>query len=131
MPVELQAPAGTTKPDRLSVGAGRTITDPSPRANPAKAERTLKIVQVYAPATNNAQPTEEAEEELEEFFEEVERAMNKKSTYTIVQGDFNAKVGCRINQNERYIEKLSNIKYSRQFGIASEQTGSSGLVNNE
>ncbi|VDK27672.1 unnamed protein product [Anisakis simplex] len=41
--------------------------------------RTLKIAQVYAPATNNAQPTEDAEEDLEEFFEEVERAMNKKS----------------------------------------------------
>ncbi|VDK18177.1 unnamed protein product, partial [Anisakis simplex] len=60
--------------------------------------------------TNNAQPTEEAEEDLEEFFEEAERAMNKKSTYTIVQGDFNAKVGCRINQNERYIDYEDLVK---------------------
>uniref|UniRef100_A0A0M3JBR1 HEAT repeat domain-containing protein n=1 Tax=Anisakis simplex TaxID=6269 RepID=A0A0M3JBR1_ANISI len=39
MPAELQAPTGTTKPDRLSVGARMTIMDPNPRANPAKAER--------------------------------------------------------------------------------------------
>ncbi|KHN71238.1 Craniofacial development protein 2, partial [Toxocara canis] len=67
--------------------------------------RTLKIVQVYAPATNNTQSTEEADEELEEFFQEVERAVNMRSTFTIVQGDFNAKVGCRIRENERCIGK--------------------------
>ncbi|KHN77754.1 Craniofacial development protein 2, partial [Toxocara canis] len=50
-------------------------------------KRTLKIVQVYAP-TLLAE-----DDEVERFYEEVETALDVKSTYTIVQGDFNAIVG--------------------------------------
>ena len=62
--------------------------------------RTLKIIQAYAPAQNNTQTPEEAEEELEGFYQELEEAMQIRSAYTVVQGDFNAVVGKKINDAE-------------------------------
>ena len=62
--------------------------------------RTLKIIQAYAPAQNNTQTPEEAEEELEGFYQELEEVMQIRSTYTVVQGDFNAVVGKKINEAE-------------------------------
>ncbi|XGW11656.1 hypothetical protein V3C99_012831, partial [Haemonchus contortus] len=60
-------------------------------------DRTLKIVQVYAP-TASAE-----DDELERFYEEIERALKVKSTYTIVQGDFNAVVGSRLDGTEHLL----------------------------
>ena len=65
--------------------------------------RTIKIIQVYAPAQNNVQTPEEAEEEVEGFYQEVEEAMQIRSTYTVIQGDFNAIVGRKINAAENCI----------------------------
>ncbi|KHN72764.1 Craniofacial development protein 2 [Toxocara canis] len=58
-------------------------------------KRTLKIVQVHAP-TLLAE-----DDEVERFYEEMETALDVKSTYTIVQGDFNAIVGPRSDQMKR------------------------------
>ena len=49
--------------------------------------RTLKIIQAYAPTSLCE------EEELEDFYLEVDEALKKKSTYTVLMGDFNAKIG--------------------------------------
>ena len=59
-------------------------------------QRTLHIVQTYAP-TSAAE-----DEEVERFYEELEEAMNTRCTYLIVMGDFNAKVGCR-KDNETFV----------------------------
>ena len=63
--------------------------------------RTLKIIQAYAPAQNNTQTPEEAEEEVERFYQELEEAMQTR--YTVIQGDFNAIVGKKINKAERCV----------------------------
>ncbi len=60
---------------------------------------TLKIIQTYAP-TNASD-----DDEIEEFYRELEGALAQKSTYTIVMGDFNAKVG-KGRQDERYTGKF-------------------------
>ena len=59
-------------------------------------KKTLKIVQVYAPTSNSE------DEDVEEFCKELEDSFNRKSTYTIVMGDFNAKIG-RGKVDENYI----------------------------
>ncbi|PIO74399.1 hypothetical protein TELCIR_03596 [Teladorsagia circumcincta] len=61
--------------------------------------RTLKIIQVYAP-TASAE-----EDEIEHFHEEIETALKLKLTYTIVQGNFNAVVGSRWDDTECLIGK--------------------------
>lgn len=54
----------------------------------------LKIVQVYAPTTSHS------EEELDKFYNDLDKILEKASHYTIVMGDFNAKVGKRANTSE-------------------------------
>ena len=51
--------------------------------------KNITIVQVYAPTSDHD------EQELEEFYEQVENVIKKipKKDITIIQGDFNAKVG--------------------------------------
>lgn len=54
----------------------------------------LKIVQVYAPTSTHS------EEEIDKFYNDLENILETKSHYTIVMGDFNAKVGKRTNTSE-------------------------------
>jgi len=55
---------------------------------------SIKIVQVYAPTTAHE------DEEVEEMYDELAEIVDNKTThYTIVMGDFNAKIGTR-NQGE-------------------------------
>ena len=49
---------------------------------------SIQIIQIYAPTTSHE------DEEVEELYEEISKAMDKdKSHYKIIMGDFNAKVG--------------------------------------
>ena len=52
----------------------------------------LKIVQVYAPTTSHS------DEETDNFYITIDKILEKQTHYTIVMGDFNAKVG---GQTER------------------------------
>uniref|UniRef100_A0A914VNL8 Reverse transcriptase domain-containing protein n=1 Tax=Plectus sambesii TaxID=2011161 RepID=A0A914VNL8_9BILA len=74
-------------------------------------QRTLHIVQAYA-------PTSAAEEEkIERFYEELEEAMNTRCTYLIVMGDFNAKVGCR-KDNEAFVGPFGGERNERGEWLA-------------
>ena len=55
----------------------------------------LKIVQVYAPTTSHS------DEETDNFYNTTDNIMEKETHYTIVMGDFNAKVGQQTNKSER------------------------------
>ena len=61
------------------------------------SKRSLKIVQIYAPTITSD------DEEVEEFYAELESTLCVKSTYTIVMGDFNAKLGRGKREGEKYI----------------------------
>ena len=54
----------------------------------------LKIVQVYAPTTSHS------EDEINIFYNDIDKILENPSHYTIVMGDFNAKVGVRTNPSE-------------------------------
>ena len=54
----------------------------------------LKIVQVYAPTTSHG------DEEVENFYNDLDKILEKPCYYTILMGDFNAKVGKRANSSE-------------------------------
>ncbi|MFH4984691.1 hypothetical protein AB6A40_011400 [Gnathostoma spinigerum] len=60
------------------------------------ASVTMKIVQTYAPTSTSD------DDEVEDFYNELDNIMEKKSTHTIVMGDFNAKIG-RGKEGEKYI----------------------------
>ena len=47
----------------------------------------LKIVQVYAPTTSHS------DEETDNFYNTIDRILEKQAHYTVALGDFNAKVG--------------------------------------
>ena len=55
----------------------------------------LKIVQVYAPTTSHS------DEETDNFYNTIDNILEKQTYYTIVMGDFNAKVGEQTNTSER------------------------------
>ena len=57
--------------------------------------RYLKIVQVYAPAISHSN------EETDNFYNPIDEILEKQAHYTIVMGDFNAKVGVQTNTSER------------------------------
>ena len=54
----------------------------------------LNIVQVYAPMTSHS------EDEIDIFYNDIDKILANPSHYTIVMGDFNAKVGVRTNPSE-------------------------------
>lgn len=57
---------------------------------------TLRLIQVYAPTTSHD------DEVVETFYEEIDQALGEdKTTYTIIMGDFNAKVGLRKDREEK------------------------------
>ncbi|KAK6022081.1 endonuclease/exonuclease/phosphatase family protein [Ostertagia ostertagi] len=80
--------------------------------------RTLKMVQVYAPTVSAE------DDEIERFYEEIETALKLKSTYTIVQGDFNAVVGSRLDDTEyligRYGAGVRNDRGNRLIEFAEQ-----------
>lgn len=45
------------------------------------------------------------ETNIEKFYEVAEDAMKFRTTYSIVQGDFNGKVGCAIHPAKNCVEK--------------------------
>ena len=55
----------------------------------------LKIVHVYAPTTSHS------DEETDNFYNTIDKIPEKQTHYTIVMGDFNAKVGGQTNTSER------------------------------
>lgn len=56
---------------------------------------SLKIIQAYAPTTGRP------DEEAENFYEDVSRAMSENKThYMMLMGDFNAKTGCKKDEAE-------------------------------
>ena len=55
----------------------------------------LKIVQVYATTTSHS------DEETDNFYNTIDKILEKQTHYTIVMGDFNAKVGGQTNTSER------------------------------
>ena len=55
----------------------------------------VKIVQVYAPTTSHS------DEEKNNFYNTIDNILEKQTHYTIVMGDFNAKVGGQTNTSER------------------------------
>ena len=55
----------------------------------------LKIVQVYAPTTSHS------DEETGNLYNTIDKILEKQTHYTIVMGDFNAKVGGQTNTSER------------------------------
>lgn len=61
---------------------------------------SLKVIQVYAPTTGHT------DEEVEKFYEEVTEALQRTRThYTILMGDFNAKLGFKQDQAETALGK--------------------------
>ena len=55
----------------------------------------LKIVQVYAPTTSHS------DEETGNFYNTIDKILEKQTYYKIVMGDFKAKVGGQTNTPER------------------------------
>ena len=60
-----------------------------------KSYSKLKIVQVYAPTTSHS------DEETDNFYSTIDKILENQTHYTIVMGDFNAKVGGQTNTSER------------------------------
>ncbi|VDK45141.1 unnamed protein product [Anisakis simplex] len=83
---------------------------------------TLKIIQAYAP-TNSVD-----DDEVEEFYQELETALTKKSTYTIVMGDFNAKPIQKktsekmdMDSSECSVPKRNRLHHDRQKATTSRR----------
>uniref|UniRef100_A0A914WP47 Craniofacial development protein 2-like n=1 Tax=Plectus sambesii TaxID=2011161 RepID=A0A914WP47_9BILA len=85
-------------------------------------QQTLHIIQVYAP-TSAAD-----DEEIERFYNDLEEEINKRSTYLVIMGDLNAKVGHK-QDNKTFIgpfggdhnergEHLAAMAESRRLFIA-------------
>lgn len=55
----------------------------------------IKVIQVYAPTSSHP------DEEVDIFYEEITSALNETSThFTIICGDFNAKIGTKLDTSE-------------------------------
>uniref|UniRef100_A0A914W5Q0 Metalloendopeptidase n=1 Tax=Plectus sambesii TaxID=2011161 RepID=A0A914W5Q0_9BILA len=74
-------------------------------------QQTLCIIQVYAP-TSAAD-----DEEIERFYDDLEEEINKRSTYLVVMGDFNAKVG-RRQDDETFIGPFGGDRNKRGKRLA-------------
>nr|XP_032632457.1 craniofacial development protein 2-like [Chelonoidis abingdonii] len=66
-----------------------------------ESKAILKVIQAYAPTSTSE------DEEVEEFYQELKRALMQKSTYIITMGDFNAKVG-RGKAGEKFIGRYGS-----------------------
>ena len=55
---------------------------------------TLKVIQVYAPTSKSS------DDEIEHFYDDISKILDEEKTkYTILMGDFNAKVGKKKDEN--------------------------------
>ena len=61
-----------------------------------------KIAQVYVPTSEND------DDEVEKFYHDLESSFTINSTYTVVMGDFNAKLGRGRKPGEKLIGKLGS-----------------------
>lgn len=64
---------------------------------------SIKVIQAYAPTSTHE------DEEVESFYEDIEKSIEDdkdKAKYTLILGDFNAKIGENKNANEEYIGKF-------------------------
>ncbi|VDP06693.1 unnamed protein product [Soboliphyme baturini] len=77
------------------------------------SNKTLRIVQVYAPTTASD------DDEVEEFYAELESTLTIKSIYTRVMGDINAKLGQGGKAGEKHIGR---------FGIGKRTNRSERMV---
>lgn len=76
---------------------------------------TLKVIQVYAPTSSAA------DVDVEQLHDDISKCIrDHKTTYTIVTGDFNAKIGVRIDSSENVCGN---------FGYGSRNERRSTLVN--
>ena len=64
-------------------------------SSPTHNIQIMKIVQVYAPTTSHSV------EETDNLYNTIDKILEKQTHYTIVMGDFNAKVGGQTNTSER------------------------------
>ena len=94
---------------------------------------TLKVIQVYAPTSISS------DEEIEKFYDDISKVLDEEKTkYTILMGDFNAKVGKKndgescmgkfgigqrnergemlVNFSERYNMKIMNSAFQKRAG---------------
>ena len=94
---------------------------------------TLKVIQVYAPTSQSS------DEEIEKFYDDIGKVLDEEKTkYTILMGDFNAKVGKKkdgescmgkfgvghrnergemlVNFSERYNMKIMNTVFQKRAG---------------
>ncbi|XP_072048653.1 uncharacterized protein [Amphiura filiformis] len=73
------------------------------------ANNHLCVVQVYAPTS------EYEDEAVEEMYEDVSKAMEEsRATYTIVMGDFNAKIGRRQSGEESIMGRDSTTRKNKE-----------------
>ena len=67
------------------------------------AKYNVKIIQVYAPTSSHG------DEEIEEFYEDINSMLDAAKThYTVVMGDFNAKIGVRrVGESNIMVKNLA------------------------
>jgi len=88
-----------------------------------KGKEKLCIVQVYAPTTDHD------DEEVEQFYEDIAKAMEEyKSSYTLVMGDFNAKVGTQQIGEESIMGKFGIGERNKRGDTMIEFAAQHGLV---
>ena len=63
---------------------------------------TMKIIQVYMPTTNSS------DEEVSDLYDDITEQLQTDSHYIIVMGDFNAKVGIKVDQDELAMGKFGS-----------------------
>lgn len=77
----------------------------------------IKIVQTYAPTSTHE------DEEVERFYEDIEKSIKDgedKVKYTLIMGDFNAKIGKNRNENE---------EFTGNFGLGTRNERGDRLIN--
>ncbi|XP_072033057.1 craniofacial development protein 2-like [Amphiura filiformis] len=88
-----------------------------------KANNHLCVVQVYAPTS------EYEDEAVEEMYEDVSKAMEEsRATYTIVMGDFNAKIGRRQSGEESIMGRYGIGERNRRGEMLLEYATQQNLV---
>ncbi|XP_072398285.1 uncharacterized protein [Diabrotica undecimpunctata] len=64
----------------------------------------VKFIQVYAP-TSNTNINQQPDEKVEQFYEDMHKAIRENNAhYTIIGGDFNAKMGTQLDGSEISLE---------------------------
>ena len=67
------------------------------------SRHNLKIIQAYAPTSDHS------EDEMEIFYDDITKALNQVTThFTIICGDFNAKMGRKSDPTEIALGKFGS-----------------------